>query len=206
MSSDHSPHHQLPFKSATDLPVVHIRLVRPSSRILVRNWWPSLVWLGVIRAESTDMASAANTSGLLYTVLSFVSPRINVQLVEEIDEVLRKTGHFAGYGVLSILVFFALRNSNRDTLAPLLRRGWGTCLHDLWRMEWALIGMGATLITASFDEIHQSFLPSRTGRWQDVVLDCCGAILFQLIIYAFSLRALKRRHERMGDPQVSSTS
>jgi len=186
--------------------VESIRLLKPSFQILAKNWWASLVWLGVIRLESTDVASSANTSGLLYTVLAAVFPHVNMQVVEEINEALRKTGHFVGYGILAVLVFYALRNTNRDTLAPLLRRSWGTYLHDVWRMEWALIGLGVTLITASFDEIHQSFLPSRTGRWQDVVLDCCGAILFQIIIYVFSVRVLNRRRDRVGQPELSSTS
>jgi len=40
-----------------------------------------------------------------------------------------------------------------------------------------------TVVTASMDEIHQTFLPYRTGRWQDVVLDTSGAFALQLIIY-----------------------
>ena len=58
-------------------------------------------------------------------------------------------------------------------------------------MEWVLLGMGVTVITASLDEIHQSFMASRTGRWQDVVLDACGAAVLQIFIYFFSLRALE---------------
>jgi len=35
-------------------------LLKPSFRALVRNWWSGHRLLGVIRLESTDMASAAN--------------------------------------------------------------------------------------------------------------------------------------------------
>ncbi len=183
----------------------HIRYLKPSSHILTRNWWPVVVWLGIIRLESTDVASSANTSGLLYAVLSFLLPRINPQDVEQINEVLRKTGHFLGYGILGALVFFALRNTNRDRNAPLLLRRWGVYLHDLWRMEWVLLGMGVTVITASLDEIHQSFMASRTGRWQDVVLDACGAAVLQIFIYFFSLRTLNRRRDRVGQPEFLLT-
>jgi VanZ family protein len=206
VSSNLSAHHSHLSISGAQLPVQPIRLLKPSFRILARNWWASLVWLGIIRLESTDVASSANTSGLLYTLIAAVFPHVNMQVVDEINEVLRKTGHFVGYGILAVLVFYALRNTNRDTLTPLLRRHWGTYLHDLWRMEWALIGVGVTLVTASFDEIHQSFLASRTGRWQDVVIDCCGAILFQIIIYVLSVRALIQRGDRLGQPEFSSTS
>ena len=188
-----------------DPPVGHIRLLKPSRHILTRNWWPVLVWLGVIRLESTDTASSSNTSELLYKVLAFLVPHINPQYVEQINEVLRKTGHFLGYGILGALVFFALRNTNRDRNSPVLLRRWGTYLHDFWRMEWVMLGMGVTVITASLDEIHQSFMVSRTGRWQDVVLDACGAAVLQILIYFFSLRALDRRRERAGQREFSPT-
>jgi len=183
----------------------HIRLLKPSLRTLARNWSPSVVWLGILCLESTDAASSANTSGLLYAVLSFLIPHIDVQFVQEINDVLRKTGHFMGYGILGALVFYALRNTNRDRLASLLLRRWGIYLHDVWRSEWVMIGMLVAVTTASLDEIHQTFLPSRTGRWQDVVLDGCGAAFLQIIIYLLSLRALSRRRERATQPEFSST-
>jgi VanZ family protein len=187
--------------------VERIPLLKPSFRNLAKNWWPSLVWLGVIRLESTDAASSTNTFGLLWTVLSFLIPHLNGHVVNELNEVLRKTGHFMGYGILAVLVFFALRNTNRDRVVALLRRRWGTCLHDLWRVEWALLGMGVAIITASFDEIHQSFIPSRSGRWQDVVLDTVGAVVLQIVVYFFSLAALNRRRKRspIAQPEFSST-
>lgn len=171
-------------------------LLKPSFRNLAKNWWPSLVWLGIIRLESTDAASSTNTLGWLHTVLVFLFPHINGGLVWTLNDVLRKTGHFMGYGILAAMVFFALRNTNRDRLSALLRRRWGTFLHDLWRMEWVLLGVGVAIITASLDEIHQSFIPSRSGRWQDVMLDTFGAVVSQIVVYFFSLGALNRRRKR----------
>jgi len=40
-------------------------------------------------------------------------------------------------------------------------------------------------MVASFDEWHQSFLPNRTGTPVDVLLDCSGAIVLQLVMYVF---------------------
>ena len=205
MSSNLSAFQQHPSNAGPELPVPYTRVLKPSFKIFARNWWPALVWLGIIRLESTDLASSANTSGLLYAVLSHVVPHINPYVVAGLNEVLRKTGHFFGYGILGALVFYALRNTNRDWLAPLLLRRWGFYRHDFWRVEWAMLGMLVTIITASLDEIHQSFIPSRTGRWQDVVLDACGAAVLQVLIYVFSLRSLNRRRERVGQPEFSST-
>ena len=204
MSSNLAARRQHPTHAGAELPV-HIRWLQPSFRILARNWWPSLVWLGIIRLESTDAASSTNTFGLLYAVLSFLFGHVGGMWAVVINNPLRKAGHFMGYGILAVLVFYALRYTNRDRLAPLLLRRWGTCLHDLWRMEWVWLGFGVTVITAALDEIHQSFLPSRSGRWQDVVLDACGAAVLQIIIYFFSLAALNRKRKRVGQPGFSST-
>jgi len=164
------------------------------------------LWLGVIRLESTDLASAHNTTNLLYSVLSTVAPHIHPKFVEQLDEVLRKTGHFVGYGILGALVFLALRNTNRDRLRPLLQRPWGIYLRDWWRGEWVVIGILFTIVTAAYDEIHQTFIPSRTGRWQDVVLDTLGAAVIQVGIYYVTRRAFKRRLQLAPEPELTTSS
>lgn len=151
--------------------------------MIVRNWWPVALWLGVIRMESTSYASAANTYHLLLRLSQLLLGRVDFQLVFELDHVLRKSGHFIGYAVLSGLTFLALRNTYRDRVHNLVPRSWGRYLSDWWQMEWSLIAILLTVVTASMDEIHQTFLPSRTGRWQDVVLDTSGAFALQLVIY-----------------------
>jgi VanZ family protein len=51
-----------------------------------------------------------------------------------------------------------------------------------WTPRWATIAVLGTVIVASLDEWHQSFIPSRTGRWQDVVLDSCAGVGAQILI------------------------
>lgn len=157
--------------------------MKTSLGMIARNWWPVAVWLGVIRVESTGYASAQNTFILLYRTLSYLFGRVNAQFVLELDHTLRKSGHFLGYAVLSGLTFLALRHTYRDRIQTSLRRAWGSALSDLWQLEWSLIALLLTVVTASMDEIHQTFLPSRTGRWQDVIVDTSGAFALQLIIY-----------------------
>ena len=151
------------------------------------------------------MASSRNTDGLLYKVISTVAPRIDPAFVELLNEILRKTGHFLGYGILSVLVFFALKNTNRDRLRRLLQRPWGIYLRDLWRLEWSFIAVMSALGMATYDEIHQTFIPSRTGRWQDVVLDSCGGLVVQVIIYFLSAHALKLRRTTAPEPELTPT-
>jgi VanZ family protein len=42
----------------------------------------------------------------------------------------------------------------------------------------------STLLLASWDEWHQSFLPNRTSSVRDVGIDFCGAVAAQLVLLA----------------------
>ena len=175
--------------------------MRSSLGTIVRNWLPVALWLAIIRVESTGYASSQNTFRLLYQTLSLLFGRVNPQLVFELDHILRKSGHFIGYAVLSGLTFLALRNTYRDRIIDGAQRPWGQYLGDLWRLEWSLIALLLTVATASMDEIHQTYLPSRTGRWQDVVLDTSGAFALQLVIYlACQWRVSQRDPKRLATP------
>jgi VanZ family protein len=156
----------------------------PSFQSLVHNWWPVAVWLAVIRLESTDYASSANTFSLLYRIAVAVLGPINPTILLTLNSVARKSGHFIGYAILSWLVFLALKYTHHDRLKPVLQRRWGAFFRDIWQFDWATIAVLFTLITASLDEIHQSSIASRTGTWQDVALDTAGALLMQVLLYA----------------------
>jgi VanZ family protein len=148
------------------------------------------VWLVVIRLESTDYASSANTLGLLYKIAVAIFGPINPALLDTLNSVARKSGHFIGYAILSWLVFLALKYTHRDRLRPLLQRRWETFFHDIWQLDWAVISVMLSLVTAAFDEIHQTGLASRTGRWQDVLIDTTGATIAQLLLYSRAAHAM----------------
>jgi len=168
-------------------------------KLLAKNWWPVGVWLVVISLESTNYASARNTFGLLYEVWTMLFGRVDLQLIVLMDTVLRKSGHFIGYAILSGLVFRALKGTQRDRLKLVVQRSWGTHFRDVWQLEWAVIAVLMTIVIASADEIHQTFLDSRTGRWQDVAIDTSGALLMQVLIYALTIHAMRRRQTNNVD-------
>ena len=75
-----------------------------------------------------------------------------------------------GYGILTLLLLRGLRATFNQAHA------WA------WRLGWfALMG---TAIVASMDELHQYFIPSRTGKASDVLLDSTAGLIFLLIAYA----------------------
>jgi VanZ family protein len=152
---------------------------------LLKAWIAAILWLIVIAIESTAWLSSHNTSRILYPLLHFIFG-LNWPQFEVWHFYIRKGGHVVGYAILSILLFRAWR----ETLPR--------ADHAKWTLRWTSIAILGTAIVASLDEWHQSFIPSRTGRWQDVVLDTCAGIAAQIVILIFA-----KSRERIGDPQFN---
>jgi VanZ family protein len=141
----------------------------PAARSRFWAWLPTLLWLCIIAIESTDWLSSRHTGSVLFPILHWLFG-ITPEQFEPIHAITRKTGHVVGYGTLSVLAFRSFRASSR--LAG-----------DRWSMAWARNAVLLTAFVASLDEWHQTFLPSRTGAFHDVVLDTSAAIAAQALIY-----------------------
>lgn len=142
--------------------------MKPERNNLIKVWIAAILWLVVIAIESTTYLSAHNTSRILYPLFHFLFGMDWLRF-EYWHFYIRKGGHVMGYGILSVLLF----------------RAWKATLPCLanWMLRWAGIAMLGTILVASLDEWHQSFIPSRTGRWQDVVIDTSGALVAQIVIF-----------------------
>jgi VanZ family protein len=141
---------------------------------VLKAWIALILWLMVIAIESTDWLSAHHTGRILYPLLHFLF-RLNWEQFEHWHFFIRKGGHVFGYGLLSILLFRAWR----ETLP--------VASGARWTFRWASIAVLGTMLVASLDEWHQSFIPSRTGTVHDVVLDTCAGIVAQVLVFLFCL-------------------
>jgi VanZ family protein len=137
---------------------------------LLKAWAAAILWLIVISIESTAMLSSNNTSRILYPLLHYLFG-VGMERFEHLHFYIRKGGHVVGYAILSILLFRAWR----ATLPAMS--------NTKWTLRWAMIALLGTALVASLDEWHQSFIPSRTGRWEDVVLDTCAGLAAQILIF-----------------------
>ena len=133
-----------------------------------------LLWLAVIAIESLALSSNV-TGGWLWYVITHLHIRMSAQEFAHWHHLLRKTGHFVGYGILCVLCF---------------RAWWHTIgqsrLRNL-RIRCAGLAVAMTFMTAMLDEWHQSFDPTRTSSLRDVCLDVTGGIIF-LVIALFVFR------------------
>jgi VanZ family protein len=153
-----------------------LRRYSEGRRGTVRVWWPVAMMLIVIAIESTNTFSSDNTSGWIRPVVERIFGHINDKLWAVIHHTMRKSGHFTGYGGLGIALLRAWLYTLglRDGLSRAAWR-WGA----VWR---AILG---TAFVASLDEWHQTFIPSRTGTFSDVVLDTVGASVMCLMVWVF---------------------
>ena len=141
---------------------------------MVLDWVPAALSVLMIVLESTATMSAKNTSEWLYPLwVHFFGPISTAQWVD-VHHLIRKTGHFVGYGLVSLAFFY----SWRQTLRRMAVKHW-----TLWRRA-SVLAVLCTLLIAISDEYHQSFLPSRTSSPVDVCIDLCGAIAAQLFLLA----------------------
>ncbi len=126
---------------------------------------PMLVWMGVIfylSAQPAEQSSELST-GIMHVFLQFME---NIFVVDEgfFHHVIRKGAHLFAYFVLGILTMFAFEHRiNRNTSRAVIS---------------FLIGM----LYAVSDEVHQLFVPGRSGEIADVGIDSIG-VLSGILIY-----------------------
>ena len=146
-------------------------------KLWLSAWLPVAIGIGVIALESTELFGANHTSGpLRWLFESIFGPIANARW-DVIHHLVRKCGHFFGYGFIGV---------------AWLRAWWMTLPRSRFLRDTLLALLGTALV-ASCDEWHQSYLPNRTGSIWDVLLDCCGALTLQLAIYIFMLLMRPKR-------------
>ncbi len=155
-------------------------------------WLPVAVWLGVIFAESMSRYAADDqTSRIIVPLLHWMMPRLNAAQLSDVHHLLRKAGHFTGYGFLTYLFFRAFRASYQtwaataEQVTRVCRRSTAFVASDHWRPRWALLAVLGTAMVATADELHQMTLPYRGGSWRDVLLDCVGGLTFMAILFLY---------------------
>ena len=123
-------------------------------------------------AESTVYFGADRTSGPLRRVFQALFGTVGDANWEVIHHIIRKCGHFFGYGALGLAWL----------------RAWWMSLPPARFIFYAGLALLGVALVASCDEWHQTFLPNRTGTPLDVLLDCCGALFMLGVAYLYLLR------------------
>ncbi len=145
-------------------------------RVLLSAWIPAAICVLLIAISSSDTFSSDSTGSVLRPFVEGIFGPLTHHVWVKLLYDIRKTGHFFGYGFVSLVFFRAWRMTFR------LSRSYSAVTASLRAAAVALL---STLALCSADEFHQSFLPKRTGSPFDVLLDMCGAITCHLIVFTF---------------------
>jgi len=130
----------------------------------INDWFPVIVWAGLIFVFSTDLLSDSNTAGVVGPLLREVFPWVSADDLESFHWLIRKLGHFVEFFILAVLIVRALRDQSNEN-----RIG---------------IAIALTTLFSVSDELHQSVVPSRSANAMDVLIDVfggiCGTLWFSL--------------------------
>jgi VanZ family protein len=150
---------------------------RRSTLFWIGAWLPVFLGICVIAVESSASFGADYTSGPLRWIWEHLFGQVSDERWQLFHHLIRKTGHFVGYGTMGVLWL----------------RAWWLSLPRAGFLLNAALALLGTALVASTDEFHQSFLPNRTGVPSDVLLDCSGAVVLLLVAcLCIRLRCPKR--------------
>ena len=130
--------------------------------------------MGLIFWGSSATLSADNTSPMIEAILRWFAGDLSPAAIDGCIFVIRKCAHLAEYGILAVLIWRGLRGSSSEP-------------DQLWSWRLARLAMCCAALYAATDELHQSFVPSRTGSPMDVLIDSAGAILGVIALHRWGI-------------------
>jgi VanZ family protein len=140
---------------------------------------PVLLWLAFIFSMSTGAGASTHTNSFVDAFLARYFPswfhRLTPPECDAIHYYIRKSAHVFEYAVLGGLMLRALRRNKAH-----VRRAFA--------VAWLL-----STCYAATDEFHQSFVPGRTPKVTDVMLDSAGAAFGIGLMMLLARRPLVRR-------------
>ena len=143
----------------------------------VGRYGPLLLWTGVVWFASTGGFSAGNTSRIIRPLLLWLFPDITEATLAAVHFFTRKAAHFIEYAILAFLAKRAFISSTRESL----------------RNHWFAASLVFVAAVAGIDELHQSFVPARTGSIYDSLIDLAGGLTVLVFCWFY-----QRRRSRLG--------
>jgi len=125
-----------------------------------KYWLPPLLWMAVIVGFSTDAGSSEHTESWLLPFLRTFAPWATPALLEALHGLTRKLAHLSEYAILAALWLRAFVRGRNLSPRPA-----------------GLLALAISVAWAILDELHQSFVPSRTASLADVLVDTVGALI-----------------------------
>ncbi|WP_078429864.1 VanZ family protein [Alkalihalobacterium alkalinitrilicum] len=144
-------------------------------------WTAVILWMALIFYLSHQPATVSSElsegiTEVIVTTVEKVIPHADFDL-GTFNHLVRKNAHFFAYMIFGVLTLNALRRSG---------------VVGYRSMGWTL---SICILYAISDEVHQLFVPGRSGEVRDVLIDTAGAIV-GIGMYWLIAKLMRRRSTR----------
>lgn len=131
-----------------------------------------IIWMALIFHMSSEVAgtSSARSDEIVRTIHSI---GVNAP-ADLLTFLVRKAAHISAYFILGILIFNLLKE------------------YDLAIKKMIFASIAMAMLYACTDEIHQIFVPGRSGEVRDVLIDTAGAAAGVVVYAALHSRFYKK--------------
>ena len=140
------------------------------------RWWgvAFVCWVAFIWGHSLVQGPQSTAeSGLVVSLLRPLFEGVGIVDPDLMSFIVRKAAHFSEYAVLGVLARGLVTSLREEGSAPRLP-----------------VTVVVALVPAA-DECLQLFVPGRSGRLQDVLIDLCG-MLFGFALFWVASRVVRR--------------
>lgn len=124
---------------------------------------PAIIWMIFIFIMSHTVGTVSSQQSNFIADIITQYLKIDYSLLTFI---IRKTAHMSEYAVLLLLLYFGITKIYTHKYS-------------------LLISLFITFIYACSDEIHQLFIPGRSGQFTDVMIDTSGALIALIIVLVY---------------------
>lgn len=131
------------------------------------KWILVIAWMIIIFMFSNQPANISDEkSRFVVHLFNAVGINLNSVFGSLANFVVRKISHFSEYFIFYLLLFNAF--------------------HEKFEIKKVLfLSLIIVFLYACSDEIHQLFIPGRTGRIRDVIIDTCGGLTSLLCCFYY---------------------
>ena len=120
--------------------------------------------MAVIFTASADGNSYHHSSLYFDPLMHWLFPHMAQDRIDLLHHIFRKCCHLTEYAILALLCRYAIRRSMKNILPA-------------WRWDEAGLALAIVFLYSASDELHQVFVPTRTGQISDVLVDVSGGAI-----------------------------
>ena len=143
---------------------------------------------GILSLKNWKLWRVRLIVGIFYPEFDNLPAAEQTEIVASLQFLARKSAHFSIYMILGVLSFLAVISYEKLLFVLRLTVSGSVCL-----------------LYAASDEIHQLFIPGRSGEVRDVMIDFSGAVLgiaLSMLVFLLICRIKKKRTEKIEERKI----